>query len=68
LDIDLLGCELEDIIHASGKLVSKIAVLLKNSTSIRRSEEPLQALILSLNPFRALKLVVNVDKLKRPKN
>jgi hypothetical protein len=37
--IDLLGCKLEDIIHASVKLVlvSKIfAAIIENSTTIRR--------------------------------
>jgi GTP-binding protein LepA len=58
--IDLLGCKLEDIIHASGKtgfgVENILAAISKNPTTSWSPEEPLQALIFDshYNPFRGI--------------
>lgn len=65
--VDLLGCKLEDIIHASGKTgfgVDKIleAVIEKIPAPKGNSEEPLQALIFDsvYNPFRGIEVIFRV--------
>ncbi len=65
--VDLLGCKLEDIIHASGKTgfgVDKIleAVIEKIPAPKGNPEEPLQALIFDsvYNPFRGIEVIFRV--------
>lgn len=65
--IDLLGCDLEDIIHASGKTgfgVDKIleAIVEKIPAPKGEKEEPLQALIFDshYNPFRGIEVIFRV--------
>ncbi len=65
--VDLLGCKLEDIIHASGKTgfgVDKIleAVIEKIPAPKGNPDEPLQALIFDsvYNPFRGIEVVFRV--------
>ncbi|HEU0124838.1 MAG TPA: GTP-binding protein, partial [Flavobacterium sp.] len=62
--IDLLGCKLEDIIHASGKTgfgVENIlaAIIEKIPAPKGNPEEPLQALIFDsvYNPFRGIEVI-----------
>ena len=65
--IDLLGCKLEDIIHASGKTgfgVENIlaAIIEKIPAPKGNVEEPLQALIFDshYNPFRGIEVIFRV--------
>ena len=65
--VELLGCKLEDIIHASGKTgfgVDKIleAVIEKVPAPKGNPEEPLQALIFDsvYNPFRGIEVIFRV--------
>lgn len=65
--IDLLGCKLEDIIHASGKTgfgVENIlaAIIEKIPAPKGNPEEPLQALIFDsvYNPFRGIEVIFRV--------
>ena len=65
--IDLLGCKLEDIIHASGKTgfgVENIlaAIIEKIPAPKGNKEEPLQALIFDsvYNPFRGIEVIFRV--------
>ncbi len=65
--VDLLGCKLEDIIHASGKTgfgVDKIleAVIEKIPAPKGNPDEPLQALIFDsvYNPFRGIEVIFRV--------
>ncbi|OGS81318.1 MAG: elongation factor 4 [Flavobacteria bacterium RIFCSPLOWO2_12_FULL_31_7] len=65
--IDLLGCDLEDIIHASGKTgfgVENIlaAIIEKIPPPKGNKEEPLQALIFDshYNPFRGIEVIFRV--------
>lgn len=65
--IDLLGCKLEDIIHASGKTgfgVDKIleAIIDKVPAPKGNKDEPLQALIFDshYNPFRGIEVIFRV--------
>lgn len=65
--VDLLGCALEDIIHASGKTgfgVDKIleAVIERIPAPKGNPEEPLQALIFDsvYNPFRGIEVIFRV--------
>ena len=65
--IDLLGCKLEDIIHASGKTgfgVENIlaAIIEKIPPPKGNKEEPLQALIFDshYNPFRGIEVIFRV--------
>jgi GTP-binding protein LepA len=65
--VDLLGCKLEDIIHASGKTgfgVDKIleAVIERIPAPKGNPEEPLQALIFDsvYNPFRGIEVIFRV--------
>ena len=65
--IDLLGCNLEDIIHASGKTgfgVENIlaAIIEKIPAPKGNKEEPLQALIFDshYNPFRGIEVIYRV--------
>ncbi|RXR34170.1 elongation factor 4 [Flavobacterium piscinae] len=65
--IDLLGCDLEDIIHASGKTgfgVENIlaAIIEKIPPPKGEKEEPLQALIFDshYNPFRGIEVIFRV--------
>ncbi|MFN4197454.1 MAG: translation elongation factor 4 [Flavobacterium sp.] len=65
--IDLLGCDLEDIIHASGKTgfgVENIlaAIIDKIPPPKGEKEEPLQALIFDshYNPFRGIEVIFRV--------
>ncbi len=65
--VDLLGCTLEDIIHASGKTgfgVDKIleAVIERIPAPKGNPEEPLQALIFDsvYNPFRGIEVIFRV--------
>ena len=65
--IDLLGCDLEDIIHASGKTgfgVENIlaAIIEKIPAPKGNKEEPLQALIFDshYNPFRGIEVIYRV--------
>jgi len=65
--VELLGCKLEDIIHASGKTgfgVDKIleAVIEKIPAPKGNPEEPLQALIFDsvYNPFRGIEVIFRV--------
>jgi len=65
--VDLLGCKLEDIIHASGKTgfgVDKIleAIIEKIPAPKGNPDEPLQALIFDsvYNPFRGIEVIFRV--------
>ena len=65
--IDLLGCKLEDIIHASGKTgfgVENIlaAIIEKIPAPKGEKDEPLQALIFDshYNPFRGIEVIFRV--------
>ena len=65
--IDLLGCKLEDIIHASGKTglgVENIlaAIIEKIPPPSGNKDEPLQALIFDshYNPFRGIEVIFRV--------
>ena len=65
--IDLLGCKLEDIIHASGKTgfgVENIlaAIIEKIPAPKGNKDEPLQALIFDsvYNPFRGIEVIFRV--------
>ncbi|MGE4347852.1 MAG: translation elongation factor 4 [Flavobacteriaceae bacterium] len=65
--VDLLGCKLEDIIHASGKTgfgVDKIleAVIERIPAPKGNPDEPLQALIFDsvYNPFRGIEVIFRV--------
>ena len=65
--VDLLGCKLEDIIHASGKTgfgVDKIleAIIDRIPAPKGDKEEPLQALIFDsvYNPFRGIEVIFRV--------
>lgn len=65
--MDLLGCDLEDIIHASGKTgfgVDKIleAIIERVPAPKGNIEEPLQALIFDsvYNPFRGIEVIFRV--------
>ncbi|SEP89154.1 translation elongation factor 4 [Flavobacterium urocaniciphilum] len=65
--IDLLGCDLEDIIHASGKTgfgVENIlaAIIEKIPAPKGNKDEPLQALIFDshYNPFRGIEVIYRV--------
>jgi len=65
--VELLGCKLEDIIHASGKTgfgVDKIleAVIDRVPAPSGKPEEPLQALIFDsvYNPFRGIEVIFRV--------
>jgi len=65
--VELLGCEYEDIIHASGKTgfgVDKIleAIIERVSAPKGNPDEPLQALIFDsvYNPFRGIEVIFRV--------
>ncbi|HUH52004.1 MAG TPA: translation elongation factor 4 [Flavobacterium sp.] len=65
--MDLLGCDLEDIIHASGKTgfgVDKIleAIIERVPAPTGNIDEPLQALIFDsvYNPFRGIEVIFRV--------
>ena len=65
--IDLLGCKLEEIIHASGKTgfgVENIlkAIIERVPPPVGKPEEPLQALIFDsvYNPFRGIEVIFRV--------
>ncbi|MFM2009739.1 MAG: hypothetical protein RLZZ479_129, partial [Bacteroidota bacterium] len=65
--IDLLGCKLEDIIHASGKTgygVENIlaAIIEKIPAPKGNIDEPLQALIFDshYNPFRGIEVIFRI--------
>ncbi len=73
--VELLGCKVEDIIHASGKTgfgVDKIleAVIEKIPAPKGNPDEPLQALIFDsvYNPFRGIEVIFRVVNGKITKN